>query len=91
MEVISAKAPETIVEESAGAKGRRRTRGTYTLEPLPEGGTDIRFELRHLEGPLGERIVQPLLRAWLKRVNARAMTRLGETLAGDRDRLERCR
>ncbi len=83
MEVVSAKAPEMIVEESVGAKGRRRTRGTYTLRSLPGGGTDVQFELRYLEGPLVERIVQPFLRVWLKRVNARAMTRLGETLAGD--------
>lgn len=81
MEVISAEAPVTIVEQSVGANGRRRTRGTYTLEPLPGGGTDIRFELSYLETPWFDRLAAPLLRAWLKRANAKAMRRLGETLA----------
>jgi len=82
MEVIAAQAPVTTVEESVGAKGRRRTRGTYTLEELPGGGTHIRFELAYVEMPLSERLMAPLLRAWLKRGNEKAMRRLGETLAG---------
>jgi hypothetical protein len=82
MEVISGQRPETIVEQSVGAKGRRRTRGTYGLDALPGGGTNVRFEFAYVEGPLSERLVVPLMRSWLKRGNARAMRRLGETLAG---------
>jgi hypothetical protein len=81
MEVIAGQAPVSTVEESVGAKGRRRTRGTYTLEELPGGGTNIRFELAYLEMPRSERLFAPLLRAWLQRGNERAMRRLGETLA----------
>lgn len=81
MEVIAAQAPVTTVEESVGAKGRRRTRGTYTLEELPGGGTHVRFELAYVKMPLSERLMAPLLRAWLKRGNEKAMRRLGETLA----------
>jgi len=80
MEVKSAEPPRTIVEEAVGAKGRRRTRGTYVLEEAQRGGTDVRFTLEYLEAPLQERIAMPLLRAWLQRANAKAMVRLGETL-----------
>jgi hypothetical protein len=82
MEVVASRAPVTSVEESVGAKGRRRTRGTYTLEELPRGCTNIRFKLEYVEMPLSERLMAPLLRAWLKRGNETAMRRLGETLAG---------
>ena len=79
MEVVSASAPETIVERAVSAGGRRRTQGTYTLRPRPDGGTDVEFELRYLEMPLGERVASPLLRAWLKRANQKAMDRLAAT------------
>jgi hypothetical protein len=82
MEVIARRAPVTSVEASVGAKGRRRTRGTYTLEELPGGGTNIHFELEYVEMPVSERLLAPLLRAWLKRGNEKAMRRLGKTLAG---------
>ena len=65
MEVISGRRPETIVEQSVGAKGRRRTRGTYRLDALPGGGTNVRFEFAYVEGPLSERLVVPLMRSWL--------------------------
>lgn len=80
MEVVDAKAPEMIAEEAVGAGGKRRTRGTYTLTERADGGTDIRFELRYLEAPAGERLAAPLLRLWLKRANAKAMRRLRKTL-----------
>jgi hypothetical protein len=81
MEVTSAEAPRTIVEEAVGAKGRRRTRGTYVLEDAPGGGTDVNFTLEYLQAPPQERIALPLLRMWLQRANAKAMRRLGETLS----------
>ncbi len=80
MEVVAAEAPSTIVEEAVGANGRRRTRGTYRLEELPGGGTDISFELAFLQVPLTERLAAPLVRFWMKRANARAMLRLRDTL-----------
>jgi uncharacterized protein YndB with AHSA1/START domain len=80
MEVVSASAPESIVEQAVSAGGRRRTQGTYTLRPRSDGGTDIFFELRYLDMPLAERFASPLLRAWLKRGNQRAMDRLKKAL-----------
>ena len=81
IEVVSASAPETIVERNIGAGGRRVGNGTYRLEGLPGGGTRIRFEYSWSEAPLSERLMAPLARAVLRRVNARAMERLAEQLA----------
>ena len=80
IEVIEAEPPRRIVEESLSAGGRRRTRGTYTLDELPEGGTHIAFELTWLEAPKNERMVAPLMRAFMRRANGRAMRRLGKLL-----------
>jgi hypothetical protein len=80
MEVVAAEAPRTTTEESVSAKGRRRTRGTYLLEPLPDGGTRIVFELAWLEAPLSERLAAPLTRAVVRRANARSLQRLAEML-----------
>lgn len=81
MEVMTSEAPVMTVEEAVGANGHRRTRGTYTLEELPDGATNVRFELSYLAMPPSERMAAPLVRAWLKRANAKAMRRLGDTLA----------
>ena len=51
------------------------------LEPLPGGGTRINFELEFVELPTGERLMGPLNRAYVKRVNGKAMKRLAERLA----------
>jgi polyketide cyclase/dehydrase/lipid transport protein len=72
--VIDAEPPGRIVEESLSAGGKRRTRGTYTLEELPEGGTRISFELAWIE------VAAPLMRAFMRRANGRAMRRLGKIL-----------
>jgi hypothetical protein len=82
LEVLESRAPETTVEETVSAKGRRRTRGTYTLEALPDGGTQVRFELVWLKATLLDRLLAPFSRGWLQRGNDKAMHRLGETLAG---------
>jgi hypothetical protein len=79
-EVLESVPPIRTVEETVGANGRRRTRGTYTLEELP-GGTDIHFQLEYLEAPRSERLAAPLIRAYMKRANAKAMRRLAEALA----------
>jgi hypothetical protein len=84
MEVLEAERPRMSVEESVGAKGRRRTRGTYRLEPLPDGGTRINFELQWLEAPLSERLTAPISRAVVGRANARALERLKQTLDSPR-------
>ena len=64
---------------TGGSRRKRRTRGTYTLEDLPGGGTRIDFTLEFLSLPTGERLMGPLQRAYLKRVNGKALRRLAET------------
>jgi uncharacterized protein YndB with AHSA1/START domain len=81
LEVLDAEPPATIVEETVGAGGRRRTRGTYRLTDLPAGGTRVEFELAFLAVPGRERLVLPPLRAWLRRGNEKAMRRLAQSLA----------
>lgn len=78
--VVAAERPWTTVEESVGANGRRRTRGTYVLDELPSGETEIRFELAWLETPFVERLIAPLTRAVVGRNNQAALRRLGERL-----------
>ena len=80
MKVIAAERPRTNVEESVGAKGRRRTRGTYVLDELPDG-TRISFELAWLEAPLSERLMAPITRSVVGRANAKALRRLVDALA----------
>jgi hypothetical protein len=81
MKVIESERPRTNVEESVGAKGRRRTRGAYLLEDAPDGGTRITFELTWLEAPLSERLIAPIARWVVARANEEALRRLAETLA----------
>jgi Polyketide cyclase / dehydrase and lipid transport len=80
IEVIEADPPHRIVEEDVSAKGRRRTRGTYILEKLPDGGTNISFEFAWLEAPRNERLAAPLMRLFLRRANGKAMHRLAKQL-----------
>jgi hypothetical protein len=79
-EVVEAQAPERIVEEGVSSNGKRRTRGTYRFESLPEGGTRISFELAWLAVPRSERLAPPLARAFIRRANGRAMRRLAKQL-----------
>jgi carbon monoxide dehydrogenase subunit G len=80
IEVVSAQRPRTIVERNIGAGGKRVASGTYTLEPLPGGGTHITFEYAWRQAPLSERLASPLVRGVLRRANERAMQRLAEQL-----------
>jgi uncharacterized protein YndB with AHSA1/START domain len=81
VEIVEADANRRLVEQTVGgSRGKRRTRGTYLLEALPDGGTRISFELEFLEMPTGERLMGPLNRAYVKRVNGKAMKRLAERL-----------
>lgn len=73
--IISVLGLETV-EELIGAKGHRRTRGTYLLEELPGVGTEVTFELVWFEAPLVERLGAPFTRAVTRRANAKALRRL---------------
>jgi hypothetical protein len=80
--VVEADPTHRLVEETMGGpSGKRRTRGTYTLEGLPGGRTRISFELEFVELPAGERLMGPLQRAYVRRVNRKGMRRLAEQLA----------
>jgi hypothetical protein len=82
VEIVEADADRRLVEETIGGpSGKRRTRGTYLLEALPDGGTRISFELEMVEMPRSERLMGPLNRAYVKRINGKAMRRLEECLA----------
>ena len=80
LEVIEAHRPTTTVEETVGAGGRRRTRGTYVLEEAPAGGTRVSFRVEWLSAPLAERLAAPLTRSVLRRGNQRSLERLAERL-----------
>ncbi|HEX6689241.1 MAG TPA: SRPBCC family protein [Solirubrobacterales bacterium] len=80
-EVVEADPPNRIVEEGVGNGGKRLTRGTYRLEPLPDGGTRISFELEWLEAARAERLIPPMIRAFVRRTNGKAMRRLAKQLA----------
>jgi Polyketide cyclase / dehydrase and lipid transport len=82
IEIVEADSDRRLVEETVGgARAKRRTRGTYLLEALPDGGTRITFELELLEMPQTERLMGPVNRAYIKRVNRKAMKRLAEQLS----------
>ena len=82
MEIVEADAGRRIVEDgTGGAGGKRRTRGTYLLDDVPGGGTRITFTLEFLSLPRGERLMGPLQRVYVRRVNRKAMRRLAERLA----------
>lgn len=84
MEVLESVPPVRTVEQTVGAGGKRRTRGTYTLDELPDGANDVHFQLEVLNAPLSERLTAPLVRAYMRRANAKAMRRLGQTLTSSR-------
>jgi hypothetical protein len=81
--VIDAEPPLRTVEETIGAGGRRRTRGTYTLTELDHDRTQVSFRIDPLEVPRSERPLWPLSRAWLRRQNAKALERLRGELEGN--------
>jgi hypothetical protein len=79
-ELVEAKRPELVVEQGVGAKGKRRTRGSYYLSDRPGGGTDVAFKLEWLEAPRGERLIAPLSRAFIRRTNGKSLRRLKKLL-----------
>jgi hypothetical protein len=82
MEVIESVAPERIVERAIGAGGKRHSRGSYFLEPDGSGATRVRFELVIEALPRAARPLAPILGAWLRRENDKAMRRLTALLDG---------
>jgi Polyketide cyclase / dehydrase and lipid transport len=80
IEVIEADPPIRNVERNVGAGGRRVATGSYTLDPLPDGGTRIRFEYAWQQIPVGERLAAPIIRRVTRRALQTAMQRLAEQL-----------
>lgn len=79
-EVVEAEASRRLVEQGVSAHGKRRTRGTFVLEPEGDGGTRVSFTLEWLQAPRSERLAPFLARAFVKRVNGKAMRRLARLL-----------
>lgn len=80
IEVVSARAPERIVERNVSAKGRRVAHGTYELAELPGGGTRVSFTYSWEQTPVADRVLAPVVRAVLRRANTRALQRLASLL-----------
>lgn len=80
-EIVEAEEPLRIVEEGVGLKGKRHTRGTYRLRALPDGGTEISFELEWVKAARAESLIPAMTRAFIRRPNAKAMRRLARQLA----------
>lgn len=83
-EVVESKRPERLVEQTISSNGKRRTRGTYRLDALPKGGTQVSFELAWVEAPRSERILPPLARRFLARALGKAMRQLRKQLEAER-------
>jgi uncharacterized protein YndB with AHSA1/START domain len=71
--------PDAIVEE--GSDGKRRTRGTYALRPVGPDRTEVTFTNEILErGSKAERLLDPVVKAFLRRNNQKALARLKEIM-----------
>ena len=82
--VVESVPGERTVEHGRGGKDmRRRTSGTYRLEPAGDGGTTVTFTNAFEPATLGERLQAPLARAYLRRQNGRALQRLKALLEED--------
>jgi hypothetical protein len=81
IEVVEVQEGRLIRERNVAAKGRRIATGTYELSDLSSGGTRVEFTFAFQQVPAFERPFAPLMRAMIRRGNARAMTRLAEQLA----------
>jgi carbon monoxide dehydrogenase subunit G len=72
--------PDRIVEEGrSGRGGRRQTKGIYELKPQ-NGGTVVSFTNEIEPAGLGDRLAAPLIRAYLRKQNGRALERLKEQM-----------
>ncbi|MFR0357191.1 SRPBCC family protein [Streptomyces sediminimaris] len=81
IEVVEADAPRRIVERNVSAAGRRLAHGTYTVEPLPTGGSHVSFTYAWERAPVADRLLAPVVRAVMRRANRTVMRRLAAELA----------
>ncbi len=78
IQATSVTPPSETVERTTGARGKRVSYGTYRLRETGPSSTRVEFELRIETMPRRERLLAPLLRPYLQRVNDKAMRRLKE-------------
>jgi hypothetical protein len=83
IEVVEADPPRLIVERNVSAGGARVAHGTYTVEPLPAGGSRVSFTYAWVRAPLVDRLLAPVVRATMRRANRTVMRRLATELAQD--------
>ncbi|MEU7337884.1 SRPBCC family protein [Streptomyces sp. NPDC007074] len=81
IEVVEADPPRSIVERNVSAAGRRLAQGTYTIEPLPTGGSHVSFTYVWTRAPLADRLLAPVVRATIRRANRTVMRRMATELA----------
>jgi hypothetical protein len=81
IEVVEAESPRRIVERNVSAAGRRLAHGTYTIDPLPAGGSRVSFTYSWTRAPLADRLLAPAVRATMRRANETVMRRLATELA----------
>jgi hypothetical protein len=67
--------PTRIVERNVATKAGRTGEGTYTLAARADGGTRITFEYRWIVAPLLDRLLAPVVRAFIRRNNETSMRR----------------
>lgn len=80
--IVETTTPERIVEHATGAKGKRLSVTTYALEPADGEGTRVALETHDSKAPRSERVMHPVQRPWLRKVNRKALRRLKENLEG---------
>jgi hypothetical protein len=72
--------PDRLVEEGrSGRRGRRHTRGIYELTPQ-NGSTVVSFTNEIEPAGVGDRLMAPVIRAYLRKQNGRALERLKEQM-----------
>jgi Polyketide cyclase / dehydrase and lipid transport len=72
--------PERLVEEGrSGRGGRRRTLGIYELKQH-NGSTVVSFTNEIEPAGVGDRLAAPVIRAYLRKQNGRALERLKEQM-----------
>ncbi len=75
VDVVEREPPHRFVEQLVAAKGKRRARSTWTLEP-DGNATIVTFTTEQQATPAAERLLAPLTRRWIQRGNDRALERL---------------
>ncbi|MFN8112720.1 MAG: SRPBCC family protein [Solirubrobacterales bacterium] len=81
VDVVERDPPHRLVEQLVAAKGKRRARSTWTLEPDGDG-TVVTFTTVQEATPALEKILAPLTRRWIQRGNDRSMQRLRDLVEG---------